>query len=179
MAKLSILIFILAIIIASIHAVPFNFNKLNNRDGDGKIITVVSEDEFCGFLPKTAGQDIGSSEDDAVTFCRNIPTANAPGAQQYPPGFILSAHFYKDDANGFVQVTGRLDNSIYVDPSDGGGQYDIKAPGGASCFGFSRFVSLVEPNNGLYCIRCCNDKKNCPMGKSTDGCEAVIPGDYS
>ncbi|CAG8760795.1 16490_t:CDS:1, partial [Dentiscutata heterogama] len=168
MAKLSILIFIL-VIIASIHAIPLSFNKLNIRDADEKTITIESEEEFCGFLPRNEHQGIGASEDDAVAFCTK-DTSNAPGARLFPDGFIQSAHFASED--DYVQITGRIDNSIYVNPNDGGGQYDKNAPSGAVCHGFKHFVNLVEPDSGLYCIRCCKNKKNCPLGKSTEGCEA-------
>ncbi|CAG8590287.1 14736_t:CDS:1 [Gigaspora margarita] len=174
MAKLSILIFIFAII-SSIYAIPVNVNRLNNRANDGSLtVTVESEEVFCSFLPRQQSEEIGASEDDAIPFCTSS-TPNAPN--QFPTGFIKTAHF-KQDTN-YVQVTGTIDNSLYVIPSDGGGQYDTKAPVGASCTGYKKFVNLVEPNNGRFCIRCCNDGATCDTGHSEAGCDVIIPGDYS
>ncbi|RIB17103.1 hypothetical protein C2G38_2017141 [Gigaspora rosea] len=174
MAKLSTLIFIFAII-TYIHAVPLNVNKLNNRANDGSLtVTVESEEVFCSFLPRTQKESIGASEGDAIPFC----TANTPNAPNvFPDGFIKSKHFTQGE--NFVQVTGTIDSSLYVDSTDGGGQYDTNAPSGALCAGFNKFVNLVEPDNGHFCIRCCNDGASCDVGRSEAGCESIIPGDYS
>ncbi|CAG8809287.1 9765_t:CDS:1, partial [Gigaspora rosea] len=75
--------------------------------------------------------------------------------------------------------TGTIDSSKYVDSTDEGGQYDTNAPSHALCAGFKKFVNLVEPDNEHFCIRCCNDGVSCDVGRSTDGCESIIPGDYS
>jgi pyruvate-formate lyase len=46
-----------------------------------------------------------------------------------------------------------------LNSSDDGGQYDIKAPKGASCAGWDYFVNLIEPSGKDYCIRCCVSQK--------------------
>ncbi|KAL1921306.1 uncharacterized protein VTP21DRAFT_11022 [Calcarisporiella thermophila] len=142
----------------------------------GQVAAVNSETDFCFFLPPEAGGDIATHEDDAIAFCTK-DLADAPNARVFPDGFIQSAHFVKTE--GHVQVTGTIDISKYqLSGNDEGGQYDIKAPVGASCAGYDDFVNLVEPKNGVYCIRCCNDGE-CDVSRSTQGCEAIVPGDYS
>lgn len=46
---------------------------------------------------------------------------------------------------------------------------------------FSHFLTphLFAPKDGsLFCMRCCQTKEDCPVGKSTYGCRAVIDGKY-
>ncbi|ORX99016.1 hypothetical protein K493DRAFT_313426 [Basidiobolus meristosporus CBS 931.73] len=149
--------------------------------GDPSInhLTVVnSATDFCLFLPPKPGMVIGEHEHDAVVFCLK-PNAKAPKAQMFPKGFIKSAHAKK--TSSYVQVTGQMNPSAYkLSRKDGGGQFDNRgAPPKSGCNGYTYFVSLIEPDNGNYCIRCCNEKNDCNMGLSTEGCETVIPGDYS
>ncbi|KAK9762188.1 hypothetical protein K7432_012320 [Basidiobolus ranarum] len=142
-------------------------------------LTVLNSTEsFCLFLPSQPGDIIGEHEDDAVVFCTQ-PNPVAPKAQILPQGFIQSAHF--NQTATYVQVTGKMNPAAYkLSPTDGGGQFDNRgAPANSGCAGYTYFVSLIEPNTGKYCIRCCNEKNDCNMGLSTAGCEVVIPGDYS
>ncbi|KAG0322769.1 hypothetical protein BGZ99_003157 [Dissophora globulifera] len=151
--------------------------KISKRGTSGQVASVQSQSDFCFFLPPMFGGGISQNEDRAVAFC-TTPLAKAPGARIFPSGFIQSAHFAT--GNGYVQVTGRIQGSAYgLSASDGGGQYDRRAPVGASCAGYNYFVNLIEPNNNIYCMRCCNEKKDCNTGKSEYGCEAVISGNYS
>jgi len=94
------------------------------------LTATVRPQAFCSFLPPQPGGNIANSESDAVVFC-NKPSANAPNANLFPPGFIKTAHFAKGP--GYVQVTGRINRSAYnLSPDDGGGQYDSNgAPPGA------------------------------------------------
>ncbi|KAG0206695.1 hypothetical protein BGX28_001894 [Mortierella sp. GBA30] len=145
----------------------------------GQTGVILNQTDFCVFLPPMVGGDIAANEDRAVAFCTkpNLPGANA---QVLPKGFIQSAHFVANTQNNWVQVTGRIDRSKYgLSPKDGGGQYDIKAPVGAKCAGYNYFVQLTEPDAQIYCIRCCKNKADCPVNKSTYGCEKVLGGDYS
>ncbi|GBC10763.1 hypothetical protein RclHR1_09890003 [Rhizophagus clarus] len=172
MAKLSTILIILAIV-ASAHAAAVWFSRATPRT-----VTVESASLFCSFLPKTLGEDIGSSENDAIPFCTQANPKNAPGAKKFPTGFIKSAHFAK--GSGFVQVTGRIDRTKYkLSKNDGGGQYDTNAPPGAICKGFKKFVNLVEPDVQHFCIRCCTDASKCHTNESTAGCETIVPGNYS
>ncbi|CAG8676714.1 4504_t:CDS:1 [Cetraspora pellucida] len=186
MEKLSILIFIL-VVITYVHAVAVDVNKLHIRaPGDPIVVTVESPNVFCSFLPRAPNTGIGASEGDAIAFC-SVATVDAPNAGLFPSGLIRTMNFLKTD--NYVQITGTINSNVYVVPTDGGGQYDINAPPGASCHGYERFVNLVEPNVqgqtepgvGRFCIRCCNGptaKDDCPTGRSTVGCENIIPGIY-
>ncbi|KAF7723398.1 hypothetical protein EC973_002042 [Apophysomyces ossiformis] len=145
----------------------------------GQVAQVVDSTNFCIFLPPTDSTDrnISDTEWDANAFCMGN-TPKATGADQLPSGFITSAHYVATD--DYVQVTGQMDPAkANLNTTDEGGQYDIKAPNGSSCAGWSYYVNLIEPINSIYCIRCCNDTTNCNRGISQDGCRRVVPGDYS
>ncbi|GES72997.1 hypothetical protein GLOIN_2v1447817 [Rhizophagus clarus] len=173
MVKVSLLLFALAAIASTNAAVV-------RRQDPSVQVTVESEQLFCSFLPKTPGEEIGASEGDAIPFCTQANPPNAPNAQAFPAGFIKTAHFASVDGK-YVQVTGTIDPSAYqLSTSDGGGQYDsVGAPPGATCANSEKFVNLVEPDIGRFCIRCCQDASQCDTSRSTDGCEKIIPGDYS
>ncbi|ORX99017.1 hypothetical protein K493DRAFT_299657 [Basidiobolus meristosporus CBS 931.73] len=143
-----------------------------------RLTAIDNADSFCLFLPPEPGLTIGEHEDDAVVFCTKSNAA-APKANLLPQGFIRSAHF--SQTNSYVQVTGKMNPSAYqLSTGDGGGQFDNRgAPPNSGCNNYTYFVSLIEPDIGTYCIRCCNEKDDCNMGLSTAGCAAVIPGDYS
>ncbi|KAI1321149.1 hypothetical protein EDD11_007715 [Mortierella claussenii] len=145
----------------------------------GQIGAINSDKEYCLFLPPMYGGGISENEDKAVAFCTNaIPSA--PKAGILPAGFVQSAHFIRNTQKDWVQLTGRIDRSKYgLSAEDGGGQYDNKAPVSAKCAGYNYFVELVEPDVQIYCIRCCKNKADCPVNKSTYGCEKVLGGDYS
>ncbi|KAF9134071.1 hypothetical protein BGW39_008144 [Mortierella sp. 14UC] len=146
----------------------------------GQTGTIVDQDDFCIFLPPTYGGDIAANEDRAIAFCTKANMPNAPGAKVLPKGFIKSAHFIRNTAAGWVQITGRINRSKYgLSPKDGGGQYDMRAPVGASFSGYNAFVQLTEPDSEIYCIRACMTKADCPVNKSTHGCVGVLGGDYS
>lgn len=55
-----------------------------------------------------------------------------------------------------------------------GGQYDIRAPVGASCAGYSHFVNVIEPTDGLYAMRCCQNSGDCVVSKSTYGVRVIF-----
>ncbi|KAF9578181.1 hypothetical protein BGW38_006159 [Lunasporangiospora selenospora] len=146
----------------------------------GQTGVIVSATDFCVFLPPKFGGDIAANEDRAVAFCTKPNMPGAPNAQVLPKGFIQSAHLVSNSTGGWIQVTGRIDRSKYgLSPKDGGGQYDVKAPVGAICAGYKSFVQLTEPDAQIYCIRCCMNKIDCPVNKSTYGCKRVLGGDYS
>jgi hypothetical protein len=143
----------------------------------GQTVQITSSTNWCMMMPPQAGGDIAASEDNAIAFCTS-PSPSTPGAKTFPEGFIQSANFAK--GNGYVQITGKIDSSKYsLSETDRGGQYDIKAPSGSACAGYNHYVNLIEPHSNTMCIRCCKEKKDCNTGKSTYGCAAVIPGDYS
>ncbi|GAB5591576.1 hypothetical protein Unana1_06476 [Umbelopsis nana] len=145
----------------------------------GQTVQVIDSKDFCFFLPPPGSSDmnISDNEGDAVAYCMGS-TPQAPNANTFADGFILSAHFVS--TSDYVQVTGQIDPSkANLNANDQGGQYDIEAPKGATCAGYAYFVNLVEPAGNDYCIRCCHSVANCNRGISQDGCARVIPGDYS
>ncbi|GJJ79066.1 hypothetical protein EMPS_11425 [Entomortierella parvispora] len=145
----------------------------------GKTIALISASEYCLLLPPNKGGNIADSEDSAISFC-NKAISTAPNAKTLPSGFIKSAHFVHNTSKDYVQITGKIDRSKYdLSAGDGGGQYDLNAPHGSACAGYSSFVQFVEPDVQIYCLRCCKNKSDCPTNRSTDGCEAVLGGDYS
>ncbi|CAG8566226.1 1466_t:CDS:1, partial [Dentiscutata heterogama] len=154
MTKLFIILFVLAIV-TNVHAVAVGVNNLQTRDGGDPITAVVlNETVFCSFLPRPPGQDIGISESDAVVFC-SAHFVQFPNVNIFPDGFIQT--MYYESGNGYVQITGLINGAVYTNPKDEGGQYDTKAPVGASCYGYDSFVNLVEPQItgkefGHFCI---------------------------
>ncbi|KAF9392489.1 hypothetical protein CPB97_001132 [Podila verticillata] len=145
----------------------------------GQTGVVLSQKDFCLWLPPVYGGDIAANEDRAVAFCTRANMPGAPNAGVLPAGFVKSANFVTNVQKGWVQITGRIDRSKYgLSPKDGGGQYDVRAPVGAFCNGYKAFVQLTEPDAEIYCIRCCKDKADCPVNKSTYGCKKVLGGVY-
>ncbi|KAI8389260.1 hypothetical protein BD560DRAFT_381059 [Blakeslea trispora] len=137
-------------------------------------IQINSDTAFCSFLPPNPGDDVGATENDGKPFC----TDSSLGGGAFPDGFIKTAHYASTD--NYVQVTGTMDGSKYtLSSSDGGGQYDNKDIKGVSCNDYKYFVNMLEPDTGLFCIRCCQNKSDCNLGASTYGCERIVPGDYS
>jgi hypothetical protein len=121
----------------------------------GQVAQIVDKDNFCVFLPPTDSKDriISDTEWNAQAFCKGkAPKAKKAG--KLASGFIQSAHYVKTD--DYVQITGQIDPATMdLDLKDYGGQYDVKAPKGATCAGWKYFVNLIEPAGSTYCIRCC------------------------
>jgi len=143
-------------------------------------IKLVSESDFCLFLPPQPGLNVATNEDNGIPFCSN-GSNDVPGAQPFPNGFITTAHFQQNDT--YQQVTGYMNPSAYqLSSTDQGGQYDNHGNGkpiGASCQGYSYFVSIIEPADSRFCIRCCQNFDDCNSGRSGFGCLRVVPGDYT
>ncbi|KAI8369544.1 uncharacterized protein BYT42DRAFT_584827 [Radiomyces spectabilis] len=153
------------------NAYPVISRRADKSSNGTSTVHVKSDSDFCLFLPANDAKDrvIADNEDDAVAYC----TGNG-----LPTGFILSAHYKATD--NYVQVTGLMDPSkANLQSNDDGGQFDTRAPHGAACEGYNYFVSLIEPAQNDYCIRCCNDKSDCNAGASEKGCSNLVPGDYS
>ncbi|KAK5801969.1 hypothetical protein F5H01DRAFT_371805 [Linnemannia elongata] len=144
----------------------------------GRTIVLKSAGEYCLFLPRWSGQNIGDSEASAVAYC-NKPISTAPNSRILSNYFIRNLHFVRNTHRHYVQLTGLFNRDIYhMNSNDGGGQYDTKAPHGAKCYGYPYFVELVEPDVQRYCLRCCQYKEDCPTNMSTEGCGTVIGGHY-
>ncbi|KAF9206895.1 hypothetical protein BGZ49_001620 [Haplosporangium sp. Z 27] len=142
----------------------------------GQIASLDSATNYCFFLPPSPGGDIAANEDAAIAFC-NQANPSAPGSKIFPDGFVLSAHWASGD--GWVQITGQIDPSKYsLNPCDQGGQYDIRAPVGASCAGYSHFVNVIEPYDGVYGMKCCQNSGDCNVGQSTYGVRVIFGSQY-
>jgi hypothetical protein len=93
-------------------------------------IKLVSDSDFCLFLPPQPGLEVATNEDNGIPFCSN-GSNDVPGAQNFPNGFITVAHFEQNTT--YQQVTGYMNPSAYqLSSSDQGGQYDNHV-----CFHFS------------------------------------------
>ncbi|KAG0276168.1 hypothetical protein BGZ95_007874 [Linnemannia exigua] len=146
----------------------------------GQTAVIINATDYCIFLPPKYGGDIAENEDRAVAFCTKPNLPGAPNARVLPAGFIASSHYIVNSSKGYVQITGRIDRSKYgLSKNDGGGQYDLRAPVGSKMTGYNAFVQLTEPDVEIFCIRACKNKSDCPVNKSTYGCEKVLGGDYS
>ncbi|KAG0255414.1 hypothetical protein DFQ27_006275 [Actinomortierella ambigua] len=149
----------------------------------GQIAAVNNKKDFCWFLPPNRGDKISSNEHRAVAFCTNKRVLkDAPNANLFPKGFIQSANWAANTtkAREWVQVTGRFNPDLYgLSREDGGGQYDQVAPRGAQCAGYRYWVNFIEPNEGIYCMRCCKNKLDCPRNKSHKGCRSVLGGNFA
>ncbi|CAO3573119.1 unnamed protein product [Mortierella alpina] len=142
----------------------------------GQIASLDAADNYCFFLPPMIGGDIAQNEDSAIAFC-NKANPKAPGAKIFPDGLVLSAHWASSDS--WVQITGQFDPAKYnLNPCDAGGQYDIRAPVGASCAGFNYFVNVIEPTDGVYGMKCCQNKEDCVVSKSTYGVRVIYGAQY-
>ncbi|TFY65825.1 hypothetical protein EVG20_g5267 [Dentipellis fragilis] len=127
---------------------------------------------------------VSDAEADGISFC-TPGTADSGCTNRLPDGFITAATVAKADDGAWIQVTGCLDTSkFHLDPSDTGGQFDVRYPQGAQCtfggYGAS-FIELVEPAKNRFCIRCCaseNDQENCNSHRDRQGCENAVPGTY-
>ncbi|KAI8340632.1 hypothetical protein BC941DRAFT_417736 [Chlamydoabsidia padenii] len=151
----------------------------NGTQTNGPQVQVTSANDFCLFLPPQPGLEVAVNEDNGVPFCMNPTTVQ--GSQPFPQGFITTAHYHQTDS--YTQITGFFDRSKYnLSQSDGGGQYDSHAnhkPTGGSCQHFPYFVSMIEPSNNRFCIRCCQNTDDCKTGISQNGCARVVtPGNY-
>ncbi|KAK3845182.1 MAG: hypothetical protein J3R72DRAFT_437071 [Linnemannia gamsii] len=146
----------------------------------GQTAVILSETDFCIFLPPKYGGNIAKSEDSAVAYCTKPNLPGAPNAQVLPDGFIVSSHYTVNTQKNYVQITGRINSSKYdLSSGDGGGQYDLRAPVGSKMNGYNSYVQLTEPDIQVFCIRACMNKADCPVNKSTHGCDKVLGGDYS
>ncbi|CAH1763022.1 602_t:CDS:1 [Entrophospora sp. SA101] len=156
-------------------------NALPTADTPGNEITLDTA-TLCTYLPPAPGGIIADHENDALPFCNTTTPPEVQGpVSLIPSGFIVSAHYLADW--GYVQYTGRINRDAYqLRADDEGGQYDsVGAPPGAACVGYSyvKFVNLIEPKDGRFCIRCCSDASKCNTSESTKGCPVIVPGDYS
>src|SRR2546421_10848148 len=105
----------LAIILVTTHYITQAFA--------GTTVVIKSADVFGFFLPPGQNQIIGDHEQDGIAFMTTSDSA-APGSNIFPGNFIETHNYLEDNQKGYVQVTGKFNNSIYVNLNDSGGQYD-------------------------------------------------------
>ncbi|EMD32258.1 hypothetical protein CERSUDRAFT_126920, partial [Gelatoporia subvermispora B] len=141
--------------------------------------------DFALLLPDRRGELISDAESDGVAYC-TPGSSDSSCTQHFQEGFIRAASVTKSSDGAWIQVTGCLDTSKSdLDPSDDGGQFDVRFPNGAQCtfggYGAS-FIEQVEPSAGRFCLRCCaaeNDQTHCNSHQDTAGCPVAVPGEYS
>lgn len=147
-------------------------------------IFITDENDFALLLPATPGELVSDAENNAKSFC-TPESSSYPCTNKMPDGFITAAALASANDKSWIQVTGCIDSTkFHLDPSDAGGQFDVRFPNGAQCtFGGRRasFIELVEPALNRFCLRCCstpNDQINCNSHRDRSGCENAIPGTY-
>jgi len=155
------------------------------------IVYITDSITFCMIMPRYAHTNIGDSEypGGMKTYCSPAGVYSSEQGQ-------LPAQFWSNVAfttgNGpsgrrYAQLTGCIRPELLdrLNPGDGGGQYDSSGgaggqgnPAGSVCLGYNHYVELVEPGGNRACIKCCDDPADCPVNKDTQGCQAVIAGNY-
>ncbi|EIW54741.1 uncharacterized protein TRAVEDRAFT_95504, partial [Trametes versicolor FP-101664 SS1] len=148
-------------------------------------VHIIDEHDFALLLPDRPGELISDAESDGVAYCTPDSASPACG-KRVAEGFIRAAAVTTSDDGAYIQVTGCLDASkSSLDPSDTGGQFDVRFPNGAQCayggYGAS-FIQLVEPAANRFCLRCCNkpdDQINCNSHQDRAGCQTAILGTYA
>ncbi|KAK3809310.1 MAG: hypothetical protein J3Q66DRAFT_391630 [Benniella sp.] len=142
-----------------------------------KTLTIETESSFCLLMPPERGGDIADNLHRSISFCTS-GVSSVPDAKRFPDNFIQSSHLRKK-TDRYIQVTGRIDRDAYdLDDDDEGGQNDPKHPVGALCRDYPYFVQFIEPNDNIFCLRCCKNKSDCPTDRQYDGCRDVIGGNY-
>ncbi|KAG5732862.1 hypothetical protein E4T56_gene7979 [Termitomyces sp. T112] len=168
---------------------PVDARPTPDPTGDPSSLTTVhinSATDFSLILPKIPGELIGAAEkDDGLAYSSPNSDPSSCDGRHFMDGFITAAAYSRSDDGAYVQVTGCLNpTKFHLDPSDEGGQFDVRYPNGAQCtfggYGAS-FIELVEPRLNRFCIRCCaspNDQTNCNSHQDRMGCMTAIPGIY-
>ncbi|KIO31509.1 hypothetical protein M407DRAFT_241762 [Tulasnella calospora MUT 4182] len=167
-----------------------NVNHLEARVAADNMVQITSTTDYCMIVPRNKKTDIGDSEQPGgmKTYCSK-PTSSLQGT--------FASNFWKKvtlkqgkgkNGKDYIQLTGCINTTTCdrLNPSDGGGQYDSSGGSGgkgnpqdSQCTGYASYVELIEPADNRACIRCCQDKADCPTNKDTQGCPAVIPGTYT
>ncbi|KAJ6551814.1 hypothetical protein B0H19DRAFT_1264446 [Mycena capillaripes] len=177
--------------LSAVLASPTGLNVLESRAAADNIVSVTNANNFCMIMPRNPHTNIGDSEHPGgmKTYCSAAGHTDAAQGQ-LPAQFWRNVAFKSGSGkNGgrFAQLTGCIRPALLdrLNPRDGGGQYDSSGgaggrgnPQGSVCLGYKHYVELVEPAGPRACIRCCDDPADCPTNKDTQGCPAVIPGNY-
>ncbi|KAG9009490.1 hypothetical protein FRB94_014227 [Tulasnella sp. JGI-2019a] len=154
------------------------------------VVYINSATDFCMIFPRYPGMNVGDSEytGGTQTFCTNPYNAALQGT--LPQNFWSQVAYVTGvgaTGQNYVQLTGCINagSTDHLNAADSGGQYDSNGgqalagnPQGSACLGFNSYVELLEPAGNRACLKCCNDPADCPVNMDTDGCQAVIPGNY-
>lgn len=148
-------------------------------------VHISDEHDFALLLPDRQGELVSDAESDGVSYCAPTSGDSSCTGRRMQAGFITAAAVEHADDGSWIQVTGCLDpTKSLLDPSDTGGQMDVRFPNGAQCtfggYGAS-FIELIEPAANRFCLRCCasaNDQVNCNSHRDREGCPNAIPGVY-
>ncbi|TFK33463.1 hypothetical protein BDQ12DRAFT_691142 [Crucibulum laeve] len=181
----------LSLLPSAIASPAIDVRELEARQAVDNIVYVTDAQNYCMIMPRDPHTNIGDSEHPGgmKTYC-------SPSGRYSTQQGQLPANFWSNVAlktgNGptgqrYAQLTGCIRPELLsrLNPSDGGGQYDSSGgdgglgnPAGSKCLGYNHYVELVEPSDNRACIKCCDDFNDCPLNKDTQGCPAVIPGNY-
>ncbi|KAK3815454.1 MAG: hypothetical protein J3Q66DRAFT_370786 [Benniella sp.] len=138
-------------------------------------VTIHEWERFCLLLPPSPGSDIADSLEESVSYCTSR-TPQVRYAKDMPPGFITSYNYYQALDLSYSQVTGTIDPAAFsLSASDNGGMASRELPSGAQCIGYRHFIQFVEPNEKVFCIRCCHRESDCPTDQSDKGCKIILP----
>jgi len=155
------------------------------------IVYVTDSNKFCIIVPRDPHTNIGDSERPGgmKTYCS--PAGKYSAAQgQLPANFWTNVEFKTGrgiHGSRLAQLTGCINPNMLdrLNPNDDGGQYDSSGgdggqgnPRGSVCLCYNHYVELIEPSARRACIRCCDDPADCPLNKDTQGCPAVVKGNY-
>ncbi|KAG5639063.1 hypothetical protein H0H81_007321 [Sphagnurus paluster] len=132
---------------ASTPVAPLDTRPTPEPTGDPSQSTTVhitSNSDFSLILPDTPGELIGDAEAHGKSYC--TPGSSAPDCiNKFGEGFITAAAYEASDDGAYVQVTGCIDpTKFHLDPTDGGGQFDVRYPNGAQCTYGGYGASFIE-----------------------------------
>ncbi|KAF9345586.1 hypothetical protein BGX34_004631, partial [Mortierella sp. NVP85] len=137
---------------------------------------------FCLLLPpypRYSSRRVNAKPELAVSYCNFDFYDQTVDDYDDFARFIKSVHYYEAPQREFVQVTGHFNRKAFRLREDRGGQYDYKNVPGAKCENYPYFVQILESNTEIFCLRCCQRKRDCQTNQFRKGCANVIPGDYS
>ncbi|KAF8800087.1 hypothetical protein BYT27DRAFT_7263228 [Phlegmacium glaucopus] len=175
-----------AFVLPSRHA-----SGLARRAAPDNTVVINGPQNYCMIVPREAHTDVGDSETPGgmTSYCSaDAKYSDLQG--EFSPDFWRDVDYITGQGlNGgrYVQLTGCINPESLdrINLDDAGGQYDSSGgqdghgnPAGSVCTGYKHYVELLEPAGSRACIRCCNDPDDCITSNDTDGCPAVIPGNY-
>jgi hypothetical protein len=164
--------------------------------GPGNVIAVESATNFCIFLPPfrsdpndyisieySEGYPLAPPEiakDFARAHCTQA-NSNAPGHEMMYDDFLTGVHFGRNDSMAWI--TGRIDATKAPIKVTSGGFFDlddnVNSPPGGMCHGYDSFFNMINPVDGIFCLKCCKGIKGCNISNWQQGCAGMVPGDYS